>query len=155
MQPNANKVRAVYKDGGGKTYPCPIELRDGAWVMVTSDGTQPITFYFDDDIGGRLEFVEYRKESDPRLHIEPRQPGQSSFRQLQEANVARINAERKQREQARAEAQNAAAAHTDANARDLNAQFAQRKKPRGGGAGLVVTPPLMHAELDAALKRGF
>ncbi len=65
----------------------------------------------------------------------------------------RVNAERKQREEARAEAQNAAAQTTDPNARDLNNQLAQAKKPRGGGVGQIVDgPSLSQAEIKMALK---
>jgi hypothetical protein len=78
------------------------------------------------------------KVEDSRLHVEPRQPGQSSFRQLQEANLARVNAERKQREQARAEVQRVAAdPNKISSARDLNNQLAQAKRPRGKGQYLI------------------
>jgi hypothetical protein len=48
------------------------------------------------------------ESTDSRLHVEPRQPGQSSFRQLQEARAAHINGERKAREEARARGQDIA-----------------------------------------------
>jgi hypothetical protein len=146
------ELRAVYKDKTGATYSCPVVLNKNQWMMVTSDGPQPITFYFEDDIAGRLTFDCYREEEDSRLHIEPRQPGQSSFRQLQEANAVRVNAERKQREVARAEVQNDAAQAVDPNARDLNNQLALAKKPRGNGVGLVITPAMTTAESEAALR---
>src|SRR5260370_20351611 len=80
--------RAVFRDQSGRTYSCPIAKHDGAWAMVTSDGPQPITHEFQDDIAGTLTFVEYRKEEDSRLHVE----GGDSFRVLQEAG-ARATAE--------------------------------------------------------------
>lgn len=70
--------------------------------------------------------------TDSRLHIEPRQPGQSSFRQLQEARAAQVNQERKQRELGRAEAQKVA---PDPNkiqqARRINQEFASLRNRHG------------------------
>jgi hypothetical protein len=66
------------------------------------------------------------------LHIEPRQPGQSSFRQLQEARATHINAERKQREQARAEAQHVTVEPAKAEAaRQINNEFAAVRNRHG------------------------
>ena len=103
--------------------------------MLTSDGPQPIGYIFQDDVGGLLTFLEYREDPEPvddRLHIEPRQPGQSSFRQLQEARAAHINAERKERELARAEAQNVLPdpAKVEA-ARQINNQYGALRNRHG------------------------
>ncbi|SRR6266481_3110771 len=148
----AKSFRAVYRDKENKTYSCSVEVRDGTWVMVASDGPRPITHFFDDDKAGRLIFDHYREEPDSRLHVEPRQPGQSSFRQLQEANAVRVNAESKQRELARTETQNAAAQSVDPSARELIRQLAKAKKPPGGGVGLVINiPPIGKAEIEVGI----
>ena len=49
--------RAVYRDEHGHTYSAPIVFQDGQWLMRTSEGLAAITLQFDDDQGGRLEFV--------------------------------------------------------------------------------------------------
>ena len=67
------KFRAVYRDAKGATFSSHVEVRDGAWVMLTSEGPQPIGYHFDDDAAGRLTFVHYREEPEPvdlRLHID-------------------------------------------------------------------------------------
>jgi|SRR5438552_13207130 len=132
--------RAVYRDQQGRTYSCPVVKKDGAWAMVTSDGHQPITHEFQDDVAGMLTFVEYREEErGTKLHIEPKQPGQSSLAQLQSAH-AKVEA------QARADRQRAhqdavAAAQLDprkvAATMRINAEYAALKRPRGGGQFLV------------------
>ncbi len=104
--------------------------------MVTSDGPQPITHEFQDDIAGTLTFVEYRKEEDSRLHVE----GGDSFRVLQEAG-ARATAEYEtQREKQRREILNALNqpdARRVAEARRINNEWAAIKRPRGGGQFIV------------------
>src|SRR5258708_29551371 len=92
--------RAAYKDAQGHTYSCPVEIHNGNWMLVTTSGLAPITHTLDNQEHGIVTFDSYREitPADDRLHIEPRQPGQSSFRQLQEARAAHINAERKERE---------------------------------------------------------
>ena len=92
------------------------------------------------------------KVDDSRLHVEPRAAGQSSFRQLQEANVARVNAERKLRELARAETQNAAAQTIDTNVRDINEQLARQLKPRGSGTSVAFDIPQV-SEAEIAIGR--
>jgi hypothetical protein len=70
--------------------------------------------------------------TDSRLHVEPRQPGQSSFRQLQEARATQINEERKAREEARARAQQTSVNPAKvAEARDLNNQYAAVRNRHG------------------------
>jgi len=131
----ARTFRAVYKDQQGHTYSCPVEVRDGVWAMLTSDGPQPIGYTFQDDVGGLLTFLEYREEPEPedlRLHIEPRQPGQSSFRQLPEARAAHINQERKAREEARARAQEISVNPTKVEAaRQINNGYAALRNRHG------------------------
>ena len=53
-------MRAVYKDEKGGPFSCPVEIHDGDWAIVTSDGHKPIAFYFDDDVAGRLKFLRLR-----------------------------------------------------------------------------------------------
>jgi hypothetical protein len=121
-------MRAVYKDAANRTYSCPVEKRDDKWVMLTSDGPAEITYNFQDDEAGPLVFSHYRdgtESEDSRLHLPERIGTESSFQQLQRANVARINAERKHREQARAEAQDTFVNPAKiAEARSINAEFA-------------------------------
>src|ERR1700676_1293035 len=94
-------MRAVYRDNRGAAYSCPVETHDGKWGMVTSEGHQPITHYFDDDVAGRLTFVQYRGEPDLRLHIS-RMPGESSLGALQRAYAEKeIVAKRRHRQAAR------------------------------------------------------
>jgi len=149
-------MRAVYKNEQGATYSCPVEIHNGKWAMVTSEGLQPITFYFDDDVAGRLTFDHYRSEEpDSRLQLPPRLPGESSFRQLQRANVTRIEDERQNRLWARTEAQNAAAdrdATAVAAAQELNSQILHAKKPNGRGVGVLVTQGMSATEIEAALR---
>ena len=136
------KMRAVYQDERGATYSCPVVLNENTWMLQTSEGLQPITFYFDDDIGGRLTFVEYRKEppaEDSRLHIN-RMVGESSFGALQRAYAEqKLAVERKHREAGRAEINNQPAdPHKVQAARELNAQILHQRRPRGPGVGLVI-----------------
>ena len=132
--------RAIYRDAQGRTYSCPVEVHDGKWVLVTTSGFAPITHTLDNEEYGVVTFDSYREEpADLRLHIEPRQPGQSSFRQLQEARAAHINAERKAREEARARAQeNLVNPAKVQQARQINEEFAKLKRPNGRGVGLVI-----------------
>jgi hypothetical protein len=95
-------------------------------------------------------------EPDGRLHIEPRQQGESSFRQLQRANAARIEEERQNRLQARTEVQNVAANRDVADvaaAQELNSQILRQIRPRGSGVGIVVTPAMTQSELEVVLKK--
>ena len=135
-----DSFRAVYRDKEGRTYSCRVVEHDGAWAMVTSDGPQPITHEFQDDIGGLLTFVEYRAEPDTRLHLEPRQPGQSSFAQLQSAHARAEAQARSARHQERQQAL-AAANQPDAQkiqeARQRAAEILHARKPRGGGVHII------------------
>ena len=125
--------RAVYRDSQGHTYSAPVFQRGDQWLMRTSKGLAPVTLQFDDDQGGRLEFVGYRDEPDERLHIEPKQSGQSSLARLQSA-AAKVEA------QARADRYRNAqqlVAQTDAQdtakvrqARAINTQLAQKWNPK-------------------------
>lgn len=134
----SESLRAVYRDQQGRTYSCPVVKNDGAWAMVTSDGPQPITHEFQDDVGGLLTFVEYRRETDSRLHVE-RLPGESGFAAIQRAYAEQeIATQRKQRQQSRAEAQTQADPGKIERARQLNNEFAAIKKPRGRGAAFVI-----------------
>jgi len=131
----AKSYRAVYKDLQDRTYSCPAVKTEDRWMMMTSDGLTEITHTFQDDIGGLLTFLEYREDPEPedlRLHIEPRQPGQSSFRQLQEARAAHINQERKAREEARARAQEISVNPTKVEAaRQINNQYGALRNRHG------------------------
>jgi len=111
---------------------------DGAWTMVTSDGPQPITHEFQDDVGGLLTFVEYREEPDSRLHVE-RLPGESGFAAMQRAYAEQeIATQRRQRQQSRAEAQTRADPSKIEQTRQLNNEFAALKRPRGRGQGFII-----------------
>lgn len=127
----AKTFRAVYKDAQGRTYSCPVEGSRRQWMLVTTSGFAPITHTLDNQEFGTITFDSYREEIDSRLHIEPRVPGQSSFRQLQEARASHINAETKAREEARARVQQTSVnpAKVEA-ARQINNEFALRKRPR-------------------------
>src|SRR5260370_21716867 len=104
----AKSFRAVYRDEQGRTYSCPVEIHNGKWAMVTSEGLQPITFYFDDDVAGRLTFDYYRsQEPDSRLQLPPRLPGERSFLQRHRPDVTRIEDEQHSPLCARTDAQNA------------------------------------------------
>jgi len=110
---------------------------DGAWVMVTSDGPQPITHEFQDDVGGTLTFFEYREEEDSRLHVE-RLPGESGFAAMQRAYAEQeIATQRKQRQQSRADAQTQADASKIEQGRKLNNEYAAQMRPRGRGAYII------------------
>lgn len=135
----AKSFRAVYKDQHGASYSCPVEINQGKWVMETSDGLQPITHLFDDDVAGRLTFDSYREEAETALQLPPRLPGESSFRQLQRANVTRIEEERQNRLLARTEAQNNPVDPAKiAAARENNNQIAHAMRPHGRGQGLFI-----------------
>ncbi len=130
-----DSFRAVYRDKEGRTYSCPVVENDGAWAMVTSDGPQPITHEFQDDVGGTLTFVEYRKEKDSRIHVEP---GADSFRVLREAGARATAAYRASRQRVR---QQALQALNEPNqqkiheARRINNEHAQQMRPRGAFIG--------------------
>ena len=125
--------RAVYHDKNGNTYSAPVEQRGEKWMMLTSDGWQQIAATFHDDAAGMLTLSHYREEPDTRLHVEPKQRGQSSLAQLQSA-AARVEA------QARADRYRNAqqlVAQTDAqgtakvrHARAINTQLAQKWNPK-------------------------
>ena len=103
--------------------------------MVTSDGPQPITHEFQDDVGGLLTFVEYRQK-DSRIHVEPG----GNFRTLQEAAM-RVTAEYEtNRQRARREVlntMNEPDAQKIQNGRRINREFADMKRPRGGGQFII------------------
>ncbi len=127
--------RAVYKDERGATYSCPVEIHDNKWMMRTSEGFRLITLKFQDDVAGTLSFVGYREaEPDTRLHLEPRQPGQSSLAQLQSA-AAKVEAQARG-ERRRAHQKTVQEAQPDprqvAATLRLNAEFAALKRPRRG-----------------------
>lgn len=150
--------RAVYKDQRGQTYSAPIVFQDGQWLMRTSEGLAPITLRFDDDQGGRLEFVGYRDEPDERLHIEPKQPGQSSLAQLQ-ASAAKVEAQARAERQRTIQNQVAQADASDAakvrQARAINTQLAQRWNPKRPEpiAPIQVTEDIMALAEHARWKR--
>jgi hypothetical protein len=107
--------------------------------MVTSEGPRPITYEFQDDVGGPLTFVEYRKTEDSRLHLEPKQPGQSSLGQLQSA-AAKVEAQARG-ERRRAHQKTVQEAQPDpreiAASMRVKAEYAALKKPRGRGAYII------------------
>lgn len=121
--------RAVYHDKNGNTYSAPVEQRGETWMMLTSDGWQLIATTFDDDAGGRLTFSHYREEPDTRLHVEPKQPGQSSLAQLQSAAAkaeAQARADRKRNVQERVRQSNELDARRIQCARENNNLLATR-----------------------------
>ena len=154
------KVRAVYRNKKGATFSAPVEKHGDAWIMQTSDGPAPITYNFQDDAAGPLTFVEYREEPDTRLHID-RLPGENSFGALKRAYAEKEIAYQRQQRQATLQTiNNDSAAHElnrIAAARDVNAQFAQTRKPRGSGTSEAVDAPkltdLTRAEIDAAFSK--
>lgn len=120
--------RVVFRDAQNRTYSAAAEKHGDTWMMLTSDGWQPIAATFDDDFGGRLSFVEYRDEPDSRLHVE----GQG-FRALQEAVAKERLRNEEERASARREALNAMNepdARKIQQARAINNQFAQRLNPK-------------------------
>ena len=128
--------RAVYTDKKGATYSCPIELHGEKWLMRTSEGLEEITAEFRDDIAGALTFLEYREENDPRLHVE-RLPGESSLGALQRAYAEKVVIqERKDRQQARTEIQNANMPDPQKvqAARNANNYAASQMRPQRGPA---------------------
>ena len=134
-------TRAIYRDAAGNQFSCPVVQNNGAWAMVTSDGPQPITHEFQDDVAGKLTFVEYQKIEDSRLHVE-RLPGESNFAALQRSYAEQeIATQRKHREAARAEINNqqpdAARVARAESVRQLNAQTLRQMRPRGGGAYII------------------
>ena len=135
-------MRAVYRDNQGRAYSAPLELHGDQWLMRTSDGLlQPIEYSFKDDKAGRLTFSHYREdqsaEPDAKLHLLPRQPGESRFAQLQRTvgmNEMQARAERQQAihdqvEQADAQAADKAR-QARGQARAVNTQLAQRSSPK-------------------------
>src|SRR6266481_5990015 len=135
-------MRAVYRDKNGASYSCPVEMRDGEWAIVTSDGpTTPIPLHFEDDVAGCLTFVEYREVEDSRLHIEPKQPGQSSLGQLQAAAAkveAQARADRLQARQQTMQTLNEPNVRQIQQAREYAAEVLAARKPRGKGAAFVI-----------------
>ena len=127
--------RAVYRNARGQTFSAPVEKRGDDWIMLTNEGTATITQHFDDDVGGRSTFVRYEEvESDHRpLHIAVKSPGQSSLSQLQTAAAQREAEYRRDREIARQRFLNEANApdpQAIQQVRDINNQFAQRRRWR-------------------------
>ena len=105
--------------------------------MVTSDGPQPITHEFQDDVAGRLVFIAYRKEEDSRLHVEP---GSNSFRVLQEAGAKAEMEYRGDRQRARQEMLaelNQRDPRKVAAAMRVNAEYAALKRSRGHGPFVI------------------
>jgi|SRR6267378_4019480 len=136
-------MRAVYKDQHGATYSCPVEIHENKWMMLTSEGFQAISHKFQDDVGGLLTFVEYREtkvEPDTRLHLEPKQPGQSSLAQLQSAHskveAQARSARHQERQQVLAETSQPDAQRVR-QAREYAEQILHARKPRGGGAFVI------------------
>jgi hypothetical protein len=130
--------RAVFQDEkSSATYSAKVELRDGVWLMETSDGFQLITLHFDDDEAGRLTFSHYREEPEPvdlRLHLPERIGTESSFQQLQRAYVEKeIIAQRKHRQAARTEIQNVSPPDPAqvAAARRINQEYGALKNRHG------------------------
>lgn len=155
------RVQAVYRNKKGATFSAPVEKQnDGTWAMVASDGAVPINYFFDDDAAGRLTFDCYREEPDSRLHIS-RLPGESSFGALKRAFAEQEIAAQRQQRQAALQIINNDSAANELNriaaARDINAQFAQAKKPRGSGTSEALDAPkltdLARAEIDAAFSK--
>jgi len=129
-------TKAIYRDAAGNHFSCPVVKIDGAWAMVTSDGPQPITYDFQDDVGGLLTFVEYRETEDSRLHID-RLPGESSFGALQRTYAEKVVAQqRRDRQQARTEIQNTNIPDPQEvqAARNANNYAANRMRPYRGPA---------------------
>lgn len=126
--------RAVYRDSEGATYSASIVFSEGRWVMVTSDGLQEITYYFNDDDAGRLEFVQYRDEpdtdADTRLHL-PEPIGTETPMQLVQRAYAEqvVGEQRKARLQIRNEMQADPSAAYARQTRRLSNEFARLKKP--------------------------
>lgn len=155
------KFRAAYRNKKDATFSAPVEKHGDTWVMHTSDGPVPIAYTFQDDVGGLLTFVEYRQETDTRLHLPERIGTESSFQQLQRAYTeSEIGAARKQRQAALQNINNDSAAREldrIAAARDINTQFAARLKPRGSGTSEAIDAPkltdLTRAEIDAAFSK--
>ncbi len=128
-------LRAVYKDGEGKTYSCPVAIHNNRWMMQTSAGFEEIGYNFQDDVAGLLVFVEYREETDSRIHV---QPGSTWADHKLAHAQQRLVEERKQRDQARAELNNQLPdPHKVQQAREINNQIAQTMRPRGKGQYLV------------------
>ncbi len=132
--------RAVFRDRQGRTYSCPVVNNDGAWGMLTSDGPAPITLNFDDDVAGRLTFDSYREVEDSRLHLEAKQPGQSSLAQLQTAAAKAEAQARRDRLEGRQQvlaATNQPDARQAQEVRRIQNEIAQQKRPRGSGQYIV------------------
>ena len=135
-------MRAVYRDQRGATYSCPVEIHDGTWQMQTSEGFQPITFFFDDDIGGRLEFVEYREETQSADFTIRVERGSSWVDHKQAFAEQQIAEQRKARKQVRDQVQNVPVNPSNAAriaaAREHGQQIAAAMRPNGTGAGLII-----------------
>jgi len=105
---------------------------------MASDGPQPITHEFQDDVAGLLTFFEYRKTEDSRLHVE-RLPGESGFAAMQRAYAEQeIATQRRQRQQLRAQVQTPADAKQIEQVRQINNEWAALKRPRGRGQGFII-----------------
>jgi hypothetical protein len=137
----AKSFRAVYKDAQGRTYSCPVEIHDGKWMLVTASGFSPITHTLDNEEYGDVTFDSYREvePEDLRLHLPDRIGTENSFQQLQRGFVEQeIVAQRKQRREARAQAQQVSVNPAKvAEVRDLNNQLAHAKRPNGRGVGIL------------------
>ena len=128
----AKSYRAVYKDAQGRTYSCPVEIHNGGWMLITTSGLAPITHTLDNQEHGIVTFDSYAEQPDTRLHLPERIGTESSFQQLQRANAARINAERRNRELARAEAQSFQPDPAKvARAREINEQYGALRNRHG------------------------
>lgn len=121
--------RAVYHDRDGNTYSAPAEQRGDTWMMLTSNGWQPIAATFADEAAGMLTFSHYREEP-TRLHVEA---GKNSFAQLLDAGAKATAEYQRQRQQQRREmldALNQPDARKIAEARVNATALAQRWNPK-------------------------
>ncbi len=129
----AKSYRAVYKDGQGQTYSCPVQVHEGQWKLVTNSGFAPITHDLDNEEYGVVIFDSYVEEADVRLHLPEPIGTENSFQRLQRGFVEQeIVAQRKQRQEARTRAQETFVnpAKTEA-AREINNQYAALRNRHG------------------------
>lgn len=94
-------IRAVYRDEHGRTYSAPVEFHGDEWLMRTSEGLQPIEYFFNDDNAGRLTFDHYRE--DPVESADARLPHENSFQQLHRIAAGRDAKNHKLQERQRQE----------------------------------------------------
>ena len=131
--------RAVYRDQEGKTFSAPVIHLDGEWLMVTSEGSQPITAHFQDDNAGMLIFDSYREVATEQLHVEP---GSSWTDHKQAFARQQLAQQRKDRDAARTHLQTVPVNHKQAAhiaaAREHRQQIAAAMRPNGTGAGLII-----------------